>query len=157
MPTNLDPVMVDTSKLFLVNTAKATSLTATNAQITNGTISNLVATNATTTDTSITNLTATGNIVTNFFVVTANSSYTFLPSDNSKVYHINTGATQLTASFPVSLPNGFNVSIINTGTGIINLSSNTAFNATGTLNSVQYSGIFIYKTNNQFYGIGVFE
>jgi hypothetical protein len=103
-----------------------------------------------------------GTVITNFTATNiALSSYIFTNSDNSKVFHFDT-TTQpvITAIFQNNnINNGFNVGIVNTGTGLIVLSSNfvPTINATNTFNSVQHSGIFVYKINNQLFGIGVFE
>jgi hypothetical protein len=105
-----------------------------------------------------TNLTATNDVVTNFIVTTADSSIIFSEDYNSKIIHLDTTTTpEITASFPTSLPNGFNVSLVNAGTGIIYLSSDDVINSAGQFNSIQYTGMLIYKTNNKFFGIGVFE
>ena len=99
-------------------------------------------------------------LVTNFTATTlAVSSYTFTDADNSKVFHIDTTTQpEVTAIFNV-VSDGFNIGIINAGTGVIYLSSNftPTILAPNAFNSVQYSGMFIYKINNQLFGVGVFE
>lgn len=118
----------------------------------------LTSTNINTTNLIVTNLTATNNVVTNIFVVTADSSITFTDAYNSKIVHLDTTITPvITASFPKSLKDGFNVGLVNVGTGIIRLSSDDTINAFGNYNSIQYTGMLIYKTNNKFFGIGAFE
>jgi hypothetical protein len=84
----------------------------------------------------------------------------FTDNDSGKVFHIDTTLNpEVTANFSVTLNDGFNVSLVNTGTGIIYVRSNflTPFNARGDFNSTQHTGMFIYKTNEQLFGIGVFE
>jgi len=84
----------------------------------------------------------------------------FTDSDSGKVFHIDTTLNpEVTANFSVTLNDGFNVSLVNTGTGIIYIASNflTPFNARGDFNSTQHTGMFIYKTNDELYGIGIFE
>ena len=96
--------------------------------------------------------------VTNYTVLTSSAaSITFSNADSGKTYNVNT-TTQpsVTALFPGSLSNGFNVSIINAGTGTIYLSAGSQLNASGSENSTPYSGRFIYKTNNELFGVGVF-
>jgi hypothetical protein len=95
--------------------------------------------------------------VVDFFVDTLNQNTILSVSDNSKAYHCDTSIS-FTVSFPEELPVGFNVSLVNIGTGTLFLSTDSVLNAAGTFNETQYTGVLIYKAdNNQFYGIGVFE
>jgi hypothetical protein len=89
----------------------------------------------------------------------SSDSKVFTNLDNSKSYHFNTTNNLISAIFPQNLPNGFNVSIVNTGTNTIYISSaQTPFlNATGFINETQYTGMFIYKSEGLLYGVGVFE
>lgn len=96
-------------------------------------------------------------VIANYDVVTVTSSRTFTNADNSKVFHFNTTSSSLCAIFPSTLSNGFNVGIINVGTGTVVLSSDVTINAPGTQNSTPYSGMFIYEVNNTFFGVGVFD
>lgn len=97
-------------------------------------------------------------VIANYDVITVTSSRTFTNADNSKVFHFNTSSSSLCAIFPsASLSNGFNVGIVNVGTGTVVLSSDVTINAPGTQNSTPYSGMFIYEVNNTFFGVGVFD
>jgi hypothetical protein len=123
----------------------------------NSTVTNLTANNSV-----ITNLTAVNAIIDNYNFDLKNitsQSYIFLSSDNSKNFHFNTSVNPITGIFPNSLPNGFNVSIINIGTGTVFISSQQQpfIKALGTFNETQYSGMLIYKHNNELFGVGVFE
>lgn len=142
MATLLDPRMVDGSVSLSVTDATITNLQTT----TNASDSMLV-----------NNLTAVNNIITNFYVLSTNVDRTFTEEDNSKVFHFDTNATPLTATFPNTLPNGFNVGIMNMGTKTIFIESTPPLNAFSSENSTQYTGMFIYKANDEFFGIGVFE
>lgn len=169
----LDPRMIDPNIILKVNTVDINSLSATNTKVTNSELANVQSTNIDATsleggtlsginligfNTVLTNITATNNVVSNFLIQTASNNITFNNGDNSKVYHIDTTTTPIiTAVFPETLPNGFNVSLINVGVGVINLSATPPLNAIGTISSKQYTGVFVYKQNNQFYGIGVLE
>lgn len=126
------------------------NLSATNSFITNLTTANLSA------HTVIAN-----NTFTDYNVETVIASKTFTNEDNSKVFHFETSIVPyLSAIFPHNeLKDGFNISIFNNGTGAIILSSSTTpfINATGTTNETQNTAIFVYKTANKLYGIGVLE
>jgi hypothetical protein len=109
----------------------------------------------------ISTATITDRLITDFKVVTVTTNpYTFNNNDKSKIFHFNTTTTPvITALLPRSLSNGFNTGIINTGTGVVYISSAQApfINAPGVFNSIQHTGMYIYKTGNQFFGVGVFE
>lgn len=149
---NADTVQVDNLQIegtFTTDFITASSIATDIINVSAGDISVFTSNNATI-NTLVTNFTATTLSV---------SSYTFTDVDNGKVFHIDTTTyPQTTAIFNVLL-DGFNVGIVNTGTGVIYLSSNftPTILAANTFNSVQYSGMFIYKVNNQLFGIGVFE
>jgi hypothetical protein len=118
------------------------------------TTNNLAVANDTITD----NLTATGNIVTNFSIITADNDYIFSDNDKSKVIHFDTTATiEISAIFPNTLSNGFNVGVINAGSGVIYLSGEQIINAPGLINSEIYTGFFVYKVNGSLFGIGSLE
>jgi hypothetical protein len=144
MPTTLDPRMINPEKLLSINnTIVNTSLTAEN------TISNFLQT---------TDLTVTDEVVTNFLTTTITSDYVLNESDKSKIFHVDTTTTPLiTISFPDNLTNGYNVGLVNIGTGTVLLSTDGSFNSPGTTNTAQYTSMLIYKTDNEFYGVGTFE
>jgi hypothetical protein len=112
----------------------------------------------------VTNYLSTSNVaisslrVTNYQVsATTSSNIIFTDTDSGRAFNFNTTTTPaITAQFPGSLLNGFNVSIVNVGTGSIYLSAGSPLNASGTENNTPYSGMFIYKTNNELFGVGVF-
>jgi hypothetical protein len=88
------------------------------------------------------------------------NTVTFAAADTGKIIHINTSVTpEVTINFTASLPEGFNIGVVNTGTGVIYIDSDytPVIRAKNPFNSTQHTGMFIYKTNNQLYGIGVFE
>jgi hypothetical protein len=118
------------------------------------TTNNLAVANDTITD----NLTATGNIVTDFSIITADNDYIFSDNDKSKVIHFDTTATiEISAIFPNTLSDGFNVGVINAGSGVIYLSGEQIINAPGLINSEIYTGFFVYKVNGSLFGIGSLE
>jgi hypothetical protein len=96
--------------------------------------------------------------VTNYQVSSVTiSNITFTNSDSGRTIQLNTTTTpSVTALFPGNLNNGFNVSIINAGLGTIYLSAGSPLNASGSENSTPFSGMFIYKTGNELFGVGVF-
>lgn len=102
-------------------------------------------------------LTVSTPVIANYDVITVTSSRTFTNADNSKVFHFNTTSSSLCAIFPSTLSNGFNIGIVNVGTGTVVLSSDVTINAPGTQNSTPYSGMFIYEVNNTLFGVGVFD
>jgi hypothetical protein len=122
--------------------------------------SNLITTNLSSNNITVSSLNIINNTTSNFLIQleVVSPDITFSDSDKSKIFHINTTINPLvTAIFPGDLSDGFNVSLINTGIGAINLSAGLPFNAISQFNTVQHTGVLIYKYNNQFYGIGVFE
>jgi hypothetical protein len=96
---------------------------------------------------------------TNYNVETVTTSTkVFTNSDNTKAYHFNTLNNDISAVFPSSLNTGFNITILNTSTGFIYLSSTDLIQATGQFNNTPFTGMFIYKASDGlFYGVGVFE
>lgn len=127
------------------------------------TSANILATNFNTTSATVNTITVLDKAITNFSVTFINtSSYRFTDNDKSNIYHINTTLNpSVTAIFPSNLANGFNAGLINIGTGTIVVSSTqTPFiyaQNNSNINSVQYTGMLIYKVNNELYGVGVFE
>lgn len=120
---------------------------------------NITTTDITVTDnTTLVNLTATGNITTNFTIITADSNYTFSDADKSKVIHFDTTTTiEVSAIFPSTLSDGFNVGVINAGIGVIYLSGEDTINSVGDINSEIYTGFFVYKVNGGLFSIGNLE
>jgi hypothetical protein len=170
MAKQLDPRMIGDNLPIRTNSVISNTLTALSGDIfnlysNNGTITNFTANNINTstlssTNTTISGLNVLGNVETNFFIESeiTTSSYTFSDSDKSKVFHFNTTTTPIiTAIFPSDISNGFNISIINTGIGVIYLSADLPFNATSQYNTIQHTGVLVYKYNNQYHGIGVLE
>lgn len=178
----LDPRMIDPTKPLSCIEIKTPSLTAdsivnrllvtNNLSSTTISVSTLNVTNisATTANISAINVgqitvkdgTFTGTVTTVFTAsVISLSSYTFTNNDNSKVFHFDTDTQpSVTALFVKNnISNGFNIGIVNTGLGVINLCSDfiPTLNAPNTFNSVRHSGMFIYRVNDQLYGIGIFE
>jgi hypothetical protein len=121
--------------------------------------SNLLTTNLTATNnTTLGNLSVTGDVITDFKVITADNDYTFSDADKSKVIHFDTTTTpEISAIFPDSLSDGFNVGLINAGIGVMYLSGENIINAPGISNSQIYTGIFVYKVNGALFGVGSFE
>lgn len=95
---------------------------------------------------------------TNIINITANKVFNY-STDNSKIFNFNTVLGNLSAIFPSTLPNGFNIGITNTGTNTIFVSSTQVNNlcAFSNRNSTRFSGIYIYKADNTLYGIGRFN
>ena len=164
----LDPRMINPDITLRMTNTQFTNTTATNLRLTvltgtNVSIANLsaaaaIVTNLTAINTTFTNLSVSTPVIANYDVTTVTSSKTFTNTDNSKVFHFNTTSSSLCAIFPsASLTNGFNVGIVNIGTGTVFLSSDVTINAPGTQNSTPYSGMFIYEVNNTFFGVGVFD
>lgn len=154
MAKQLDPRMIGTDLPLVVNTVATNTLSAVNSVLTNVTAVNTQITSLTSTDLLVTN-----NVTTNFLVSTITNNYVFSDLDNSKTYHFNTTVTpSITAVFPESISNGFNVSIINAGIGAVFIQGEgTGVNAPGLVNTIANTGFMIYKYDNQLFGIGVFE
>lgn len=143
MPTTLDPRMINPEKLLTINSIVNASLTGTNTSSVFLTATNLKVTN---------------DVVTNFLVTVITTDYTLTETDKSKIFHIDTTTTpSITITFANSLGNSYNVGLVNIGAGTVSLSTNGTFNAPGTTNTSQFTSMLIYKTNNQFYGVGTFE
>jgi hypothetical protein len=135
------------------NSLTSVSLTSTNGTITNFN-SNVI---------TVSTITVLDKAVTNFNVTSiSTNSYTLTNNDKSNIYHVDTTThPSVTAILPNDLNNGFNAGLINAGTGSIIISSTqTPFikaQNNSNINSIQYTGMLIYKTNDEFFGVGVFE
>lgn len=92
----------------------------------------------------------------------------FSNEDSSKAFHADTGfaAQPITISFPNTLSDGFNVTILNVdssldqrGSETITISSDPLINTINQsrTNSTTNTGMLIYKYNGQFYGVGTFD
>lgn len=90
-------------------------------------------------------------------VTTHNENYVFTNLDTNNVHHFNTPfSSSLSATIPSELLNGFNVAILNTGSGSLQvIASNLA--STGTVITQRYSGAFIYKDGDIVYAVGNLE
>ena len=86
-------------------------------------------------------------------IVDISTSKIFTDSDINKIFHFNTTSASLCAIIPSSLINGFNVSILNTGTNNIEISA-ANLRSTGTTIIDQYGGAYIYKQNNTVFAVG---
>jgi hypothetical protein len=90
-------------------------------------------------------------------VSTYNASHTFTDLDTNKVHHFNTPFnSSLSATIPSDISNGFNVAILNTGTGTLQVIA-TNLASTGTVITQRYSGAFIYKDSDVVYAVGNLE
>lgn len=164
----LDPRMINpevtlriTNTQFTNTTAinlRSTALTGTNIGVNSLSATTAVVTNLTAFNTSFVNLSVTTPVIANYDITTVTSSKVFTNADNSKVFHFDTTFTNLCAVFPTNLlSNGFNVGIVNVGTGTIFLSANSTINASGTQNSTPYTGMFLYEIGNTLFGVGAFD
>ena len=86
-------------------------------------------------------------------IVDISTSRIFTDSDINKIFHFDTTSASLCAIIPSSLTNGFNVSILNTGTNNIQVSA-ADLKSTGTTIIDQYGGAYIYKQNNTVFAVG---
>jgi hypothetical protein len=98
-------------------------------------------------------ITVTNNLSTSVHITDLTTSKTFLSSDTCRVFHFDTTTSPLSAIFPSSLPDGFNVALMNTGTNILRLSA-SQLNSVGVTIAVRYGGAFVYKDNNQLFAVG---
>jgi len=80
----------------------------------------------------------------------------FSITDTNKVFHFNTSSAPLFAIFPNTLPDGFNVALMNTGTFSLSLSTNGPYKARGSVIFEQYAGAYVYKTNSELFAVGGF-
>ena len=86
-------------------------------------------------------------------VTELNADRVFSVNDNCKMFHFDTTVQALTATFPSSLPDGFNIALMNTGTKVLRLSA-TQLYAVGQGISVQYGAAFVYKDNGKIFAVG---
>jgi len=98
-------------------------------------------------------LTITNNLSTSVFITDLSTTKTFLSSDTCRVFHFDTTTQSLCAIFPSTLPDGFNVAVMNTGTNNLRLSA-AQLNSVGNVIGAQYGGAFIYKDNSQLFAVG---
>ena len=139
-------------------TANVSTLTANSVNINTLTAVTVTITTLTSVNANINSLTA-REIISDVNIGNITTTKTFSYSaDNSKIFNFNTTSGSISI-FPGTLPNGFNVGITNIGTNTVYISSTQVNNlcATSNKNSTQFSGIYIYKTNNSLYGIGRFS
>jgi hypothetical protein len=78
----------------------------------------------------------------------------FADIDTNKIFHFDTSASALTASFPSALSEGFNTAIMNTGTNYLYISSNIQLNAVGNKLIDRYSGAYVYKFGANIFAVG---
>jgi hypothetical protein len=136
------------------------TLTANTVNITNTLTATSINTNILTANSVNTNTLTAREVISDVNIDNIINTKTFSYSaDNSKIFNFNTTSVSISAIFPSSLPNGFNVGITNIGTNTVYISSTQVNNlcATSNKNSTQFSGIYIYKTGNVLYGIGRFN
>jgi hypothetical protein len=86
-------------------------------------------------------------------IVDLTASRTFINSDTNKVFHFNTTSSSLCAIVPNTLPSGFNIAIMNTGTNSLVVSAGN-LRSTGTTIIDQFGGAYIYKQNNTIFAVG---
>jgi hypothetical protein len=73
---------------------------------------------------------------------------------HGKAHHFNTPLNGIyTFTIPLSVNDGFNTIIMNTGLGILEINSPNLI-STGTKIETRYSGAFIYKDNGIVYAVG---
>lgn len=159
-PTNYTISVIARKINFDFNVNPNTDVVVTQIGTVGSTVSGTLPTDTSSTNLSVINLTVVNSIA--FFTVSdiTAASFTLTNNDSNKIIHCDTTTTPyITAIFPDSLNNGFNVNLFNTGTGTIVVSStqSPAAFAAGTENNTQYSGMTIYKHNSQLFGMGVFD
>lgn len=87
-------------------------------------------------------------------IVNATSSVVFTDTDTGKIYHFDTTSGSLCAIFETAvLTNGFNITIVNTGTQNVLISSNN-LKSIGTTISEQYGSVYVYTFQNDVFAIG---
>ena len=89
-------------------------------------------------------------------IISISTDKVFSDADTNKVFHFNTSAIALSAMFPSTLSQGFNVAIMNTGTNTLNLStgSNLTYKALGNKIRDQYAGSYVYKSDSDIFAVG---
>lgn len=87
-------------------------------------------------------------------VINYSSNKHFTQSDSGKIHHFNTtpNAT-LSAIIPDDITSGFNITIMNTGQGSVQIFASSLASVGDTINT-QYSGAYIYKDNGVVYAVG---
>jgi hypothetical protein len=98
-------------------------------------------------------ITVTNNLSASVHITDLTTTKTFLSTDTCRVFHFDTTTQPLCAIFPSTLPDGFNVAVMNTGTNNLRLSA-AQLNSVGVTIGAQYGGAFIYKDNNQLFAVG---
>jgi hypothetical protein len=106
-----------------------------------------------TTNVLLSSATITDTLKTSVIITELAVNRTFSSSDNCKVFHFDTTSGALTALFPNSLPNGFNVALMNTGANVLRLSASQLYSV-GEGIAVQYGAAFVYKDNNKLFAVG---
>lgn len=102
------------------------------------------------------NISATGRVYSNnrVDIVSTSTNVTFTNNDSGKIYHFDTTAQSLCAIFPTTnLADGFNVTVVNTGTQNILISSNN-LKSIGTTISEQYGSAYVYEYQNSTFATG---
>lgn len=95
------------------------------------------------------------NRLTNYFwdVETTTGPFTLVSSDSGKLIYINNGATSINLNLVANLPLGWNITLVQGGTGIINVSaqgSTSLVNASAhTALNNQYSGVVLAVVNQE--------
>lgn len=78
----------------------------------------------------------------------------FTDLHHGRAHHFNTPADgSLTLTIPLSVNDGFNAVIMNTGNGVLIIDS-PVLRSTGSQIETRYSGAFIYKDNSSVYAVG---
>ncbi len=87
-------------------------------------------------------------------VVNYTTSKQFTHSDSGKIHHFSTTPnTILSAIIPNSTQDGFNVALMNTGTGSLQIVA-TNLASTGNIINTQFSGAYVYKDSDVVYAVG---
>jgi hypothetical protein len=88
-------------------------------------------------------------------VIDATDSIVFADSDNSKIFNFDTSSNSLSAIFPATLKNGFNVVIMNVGTNYLYLSApNSNYKSSGKTLYEIYDSAYVFVNNQNIYAIG---
>jgi hypothetical protein len=102
------------------------------------------------------NISATGRVYSNnrVDIVSTSTNVTFTNDDSGKIYHFDTTSQSLCAIFPTTnLADGFNVTVVNTGTQNVLISSNN-LKSIGTTISEQYGSAYVYEYQNSTFATG---
>ena len=117
--------------------------------LTGGTITGSISSN----DSIIVNTLTSNTLTVPVSVTSLTATKTFLNTDTNRIFHFNTTTEPLCAIFPPSLPNGFNIALMNTGINNLRLSA-AQLNSVGVTIGVRYGGAFVYKDNNELFAVG---